>query len=283
MFISDKSHTIAKSTLLCKLKEICFQLLFPRVCPVCGKILKLPSGWANALTYPMPVAPLSKKAVRKIRSILICDCCFPKLVPLSGSVCRKCSKLLFSEEEIFCENCRKGLSRFDEGSALWIHDDAAKKILYNLKFHNKRDNADLIGFELALQMKTRIEFWQAQVLLPVPLHKKRFHQRGFNQAQLIAEKLSFWLEKLYGIRLPVDASYLLRSKNTKPQRTIDAAMRTRNVADAFIVDKKEGRSYQSVILIDDIYTSGSTLNACAEKLKEAGCKQVCFITASIVS
>ncbi len=278
MIFSRLASSIGNSDFLRLLKEGVLQALFPRVCPVCGEILRLPKGSLRLLYSSVPVS-----SVQRCRPLLICSACYPALTPVSGAVCRKCTKPLFSEEESLCENCRKGNAHFEEGASLWIHDDAAKKILYDLKFHNRRDNADLIGFELALKMKERMIRWQPEVLLPVPLHKKRLQQRGFNQAQLIAEKLSFWLEKLYGIRVPVDASYLLRCENTRPQRTIDAARRSRNVARAFTIREDGKTPYRSVVLLDDIYTSGATINACAGKLKEAGCKQVCFITASIVS
>ncbi|MBR3308583.1 MAG: ComF family protein [Lachnospiraceae bacterium] len=132
-------------------------------------------------------------------------------------------------------------------------------------------------------MKSIISEWNAEVMLPVPLHKKRFRERGFNQAQLIAERISFWLSKLFGIVLPVDSDYLLRTENTKPQRILDVSARAQNVKKAFVVSTRNGQyAKRSVILIDDIYTSGATLNACAKTLKEAGTEEVFFLTATVV-
>jgi len=199
-------------------------------------------------------------------------------------VCQKCSKPLILQDDCFCESCRNGIRYFKQGKSLWIHDDSARKIVYDLKFHNKRDNADLIAFEMAVQMKSIISEWNAEVMLPVPLHKKRFRERGFNQAQLIAERISFWLSKLFGIVLPVDSDYLLRTENTKPQRILDVSARAQNVKKAFVVfqNNDKPKHYRSVILIDDIYTSGATLNACAKTLKEAGTEEVFFLTATVV-
>ena len=196
-------------------------------------------------------------------------------------MCRKCSKPLAFENELYCETCQKAKRWFDRGKSLWIHDDSARKIVYDLKFHNKRDNADLIAFEMAVQMESVILRWNAEVILPVPLHKKRLRERGFNQAQLIAERLSFWLSKLFGIVLPVDSAYLLRTENTKPQRILDVSARAQNVKKAFGITAPQ-RNYNSVILIDDIFTSGATLNACAKTLKEAGTEKVFFLTATVV-
>ena len=189
-------------------KEHCLQLLFPRVCPVCGKLLKLPKGWAAFLSPSDPGIPLPlKPSISSCRSILICPDCCSSLPIVEGPVCRKCSKPLVFENELYCETCQKAKRWFDRGKSLWIHDDSARKIVYDLKFHNKRDNADLIAFEMAVQMKSVISRWNAEIMLPVPLHKKRLRERGFNQAQLIAERISFWLSKLFMIH----ASFLERA------------------------------------------------------------------------
>ena len=83
--------------------------------------------------------------------------------------------------------------------------------------------------------------------------------------------------------LPVDSDYLLRTENTKPQRILDVSARAQNVKKAFVVSTRNGQyAKRSVILIDDIYTSGATLNACAKTLKEAGTEEVFFLTATVV-
>lgn len=263
------------------LKERLLQLLFPRVCPVCGEILKLPPKWYHVQIFSANGQPFGK-FIKHCHQILICPACVSKLNPVSEPACAKCSRPLDDPDDFYCDVCAAADHAFDAGAALWAHDDIARKIIYDLKFHNKRDNADLIGFEMALHLKEHLDLWNAEVLIPVPLHKKRLRERGFNQAQLIAEKLSFWLEVLYGYSLPVDDSYLLRSEKTKPQRTLKTSMRAKNVRGAFTVVGYEKDRHRSVILVDDIFTSGSTINACARALKECGSQAVFFVTASIV-
>lgn len=266
------------------LKELILQLLFPRACPICGELLKLPKGWLSLLSSEGSTSRCIHdaflKSISACRSLFICPECYSSLSFVEEPVCRKCSKPLVFDDEYFCENCQKGNLYFDQGKALWIHDDAARKVVYDLKFQNNRDNADLIGFEMALRMKELVVCWKAEVFIPVPLHKKRLRERDFNQAQLIAEKTSFWLEKLFGITIPVDAGYLLRAENTKPQRILDVSARSQNVKDAFAIPSI--KHYRSVILIDDIFTSGATLNACAKTIKAAGVQQVYFLTATVV-
>ena len=304
-------NTYINSRTLQLLRESCLQIMFPRVCPVCGQILKQPPKWNRILLpgqdlrqlrsfspadsfspirrySPSPgVAPIPDEAINYCRSGMICPDCFRTLNYVKEPVCRKCSKPLFEEDEQLCEMCRKSQRFFDAGSALLMHDEPTKKILYDLKFHNHRDNAELIGFETALRKIEEFRLWKPQAIIPVPLHKKRFRERGFNQAQLLSEKISFWLEKLYGYRLPVDPDYLLRTEYTKPMRKLQASMRAGNICGAFtVVPKKseDGRKsiYRSVVIIDDIYTSGATLSECARTLKAAGTKEVYFLTASVV-
>lgn len=285
-------------------KEVSLQVLFPRVCPMCGKILNLPPKWTgiflpeeknNQSLYldrrKIPSICLPnfeafqtsdfQEQLSFFRSAMICSDCLKVLHLVPEPRCIRCSRPLNFGEELYCDLCRKKQRVFDGGSALLLHDDRAKKILYDLKFGNKKDNADLLGLEMALRFSELISLWQAEAFLPVPLHKKRLRERGFNQAQLLAEKISFWMEKLFRLPLPVDSAFLFRSKNTKPQRTLEASMRGENVGKAFTVSPG-ARPYHSVVLVDDIFTSGATIDACAGALKAAGIRRVYFLTASIV-
>ena len=256
-------------------------LLFPRACPLCGRILSLPAGWTRDLSVRTYHGTPSPDELHRFRSILLCEECQSKITYVSDPKCRICSRPMEPGEGFLCDQCIKKEHSFDQGAALLIHDDFTKKILYDLKFRNMRDNADWVGFEMALYSAKQICRWQPQVLLPVPLHKKRKRERGFNQAELIAESCSFWLEKLFGLRLPVDADYLQRMIHTRPQRTLQSAQRSENVRSAFAVSKRT--PYRRVALVDDIFTSGSTLDACSQTLRAAGTKQIFFLSASIVS
>ena len=261
-------------------RAVLLQLLFPRVCPVCGKILP-------------------KKITQGEEPPFICSFCEKKLHYPEEPRCLCCSKSVSDPEEEFCEDCRKRKRFFDHGKSLLIHDDYARRILYDLKFGNRRDNADFLGYEMAKQFGDMLSLWNVQALIPVPLHPRRFRQRGYNQAEEIAKKFSYWLEELYGTpdavakngvasamtnepwHLPVDTDLLQRTAYTRPQREFGATERARNVAGAFRASAFA--RYHSVVLIDDIYTSGATLDACARELKRAGVECVYFLTASVVS
>ena len=113
-----------------------------------------------------------------------------------------------------------------------------------------------------------------QVLVPVPCSAQRIRKRGYNQAAVLAEKLSEI------VRIPVDKEALKRSKDTKALRTMSASERQNNLKRAFHAYGNSVR-LKSIMLIDDIYTTGATVDACAQALLEAGAKEVSFLTFAI--
>ena len=115
---------------------------------------------------------------------------------------------------------------------------------------------------------------KAGALIPVPIHPKRLRTRGFNQAEVLARKLG------EALSLPVCAGILERSRNTEPQKELRASERLRNLEKAFCV-RGECELPHSAILIDDIYTTGSTIEACARALKKAGMERVYFFALCI--
>lgn len=246
-----------------KLKKLTVQavsLLFPPVCPLCGQILEK-----------------RQKDIEK--PPFICEGCFRQLTFPVQPRCMTCSRTLEEEEEELCEECQRKRRYFDQGYGMLIHDDAARKIIYDLKFRNKRDPADFLGWAMAASFKEQLKIWNPQALIPVPLHKKRQKQRGYNQARMLAEKMAFWLCKA-GMEIPVDNEILIRRVSTLPQRELNPARRIQNMHQAFAVTGE--KPYKTVVLIDDIYTSGATLDECARTLKAAGVERVYFLTASIV-
>jgi len=160
-----------------------------------------------------------------------------------------------------------------------MHEGAARKIIYDLKFSNKRDNADMLAYEAAKRCFELIRFWNPDVLIPVPLHRKKELARGFNQSFLLAKKLAYYLE-IYDMNIPVDPDILVRCRQTLPMKELSGAQRADNIKNAFAVasDAKavsgRGFKYKTVLLVDDIYTTGATLSECAGVLKEAGAAAV---------
>ncbi len=115
-------------------------------------------------------------------------------------------------------------------------------------------------------------WWGVEAIVPVPLHPRRRRERGFNQAQVIAAELA----RLKGIDLVDDA--LVKVKNVPPQTSLQARERAHNVRGAFKIKKTQGIAGKTVLLLDDVYTTGSTLTECSLALKKSGVKDVRALT-----
>lgn len=224
-------------------------LLFPRCCPVCGRI----------------VAP---------RGDYICPGCLEKLVFVKRPVCLKCGKEVVSERQELCFDCSKRRKSFEYGMALMNYNEAASASMVRIKYKNKREYLDFYGEAIWRRYGSRLERLQAQALVPVPIHTSRRRQRGFNQAEVLAEILSGYLG------IPVRGDFLVRNKRTAPQKSLDPTARLKNLEEAFGAGM-DLRGLESVILVDDIYTTGSTAEACTRVLKKAGVKRVYLVVVCI--
>jgi ComF family protein len=134
------------------------------------------------------------------------------------------------------------------------------------------------GFAWLIAQYAPSEIWRnTDVLVPVPMYRKKQRRRGYNQAQVLTQALS----RQTGI--PSENNLLLRVKNTKPQSALGPADREQNVKDAFALGKKKKTSAKSFLLIDDIYTTGETLSACAKVLLDNGAARVRGLTLAIAA
>lgn len=158
-----------------------------------------------------------------------------------------------------------------------LHDEPSKKILYDLKYYNRRENAGMLAYEAVLREGTTILGWKPDVIIPVPLHKKREIKRGYNQAALLANQFSIYLAEVSSRLIPVDDRYLVRIRKTSPQKELSGNRRQENVRNAFAVSYKDDSckyAGKTILLVDDIYTSGATLSECARVLKQYGAAKV---------
>lgn len=141
------------------------------------------------------------------------------------------------------------------------------------KFHNLPILADGIArFVFDCCQKEEALWWGVDAIIPVPLHPKRERARGYNHAQIIARKLS----ALTGIEML--KKRLVKVKNVPPQMTLSLADRVRSVKGAFVVEKEEGVRGKTLLLVDDVYTTGATVCECASALIDAGAEDVRALT-----
>ena len=179
-------------------------------------------------------------------------------------LCPKCGRPRSSA--ILCPNCVSWQAEIDGIRSPFRFDGAIRQAIHELKYRNLRAIAVLLA--QLLDDYLTISPVPGEVLVPVPLHRKRLRERGYNQSRLLAQELG----KLTS--LPVSDDCLIRERHTAPQaRTTTVDERRSNVADAFSC-RDQSLQDKQVLLIDDVSTSGATLDACARALKEAGAASV---------
>lgn len=235
--------------------EFILGFLYPRCCPVCGKI----------------VMPKGNK---------ICAGCKEHLIYIKEPRCKKCSKPIMNEEQEYCFDCSGKNFSYICGRALFEYNKEMKQSISEFKFHAKKEYVDFYVEEMLQHYKTWISDIEPDVILPVPLHKSKRRQRGFNQAELLAKGLGKVL------KIPVITDFLIREKNTVPQKLLDNKERAKNLKHAFKVSDKYSKGNQMLyaskaLLVDDIYTTGTTIDLCSKVLKENGISQVYFMTVCI--
>lgn len=198
----------------------------------------------------------------------LCHNCLPKLPRILSPFCQKCGRP--ESTGSLCPTCWGWDAKIDGIRSPFRFDGIISQAIYQLKYHNLRAIAGYMA-EL-LHNYLVVNPIPGDTLMSVPLHSKRLRQRGYNQSDLIAKKLS----KLEGLQM-IDRC-LSRQKDNPPQtKTKNVEERRRNVVDAFICSDKS-LSGKRVILIDDVCTSGATLEACAVALKTVGVSSVWGLT-----
>lgn len=226
-------------------KETILGILFPRRCPVCGEVVK-PAG------------------------AKICPPCFQKLSLIQAPVCKKCGKEVSSETVELCEDCMARRHAFESGMGLFHYNEAARHSMAQIKYNNKREYLDFYSAAAAARYGEQLRRLAVDAIVPVPVHASRRRARGFNQAEVFGRLLG----KRLGI--PVCPGLLERSRRTKPQKNLSAAERLQNLSGAFTAGKAMP-GVKTVLLTDDIYTTGSTIEACARALRAAGVERVYFL------
>lgn len=189
-------------------------------------------------------------------------------------VCSQCGKPLENEREEYCYDCSRNKRAFAQGRALWVYRGVVRDSLYRFKYQNRREYAEYYSAELVRVYGGWIKERGIQAVVPIPLSGKRRRQRGFNQAELVARKVA------QRMNLPVYGRLLIRIRDTKAQKGLNDQERKNNLKRAFKTRKNKVQ-LNHILLIDDIYTTGSTMNEAAKELKRAGAEQVYCLSISI--
>ncbi len=237
-------------SLLSKVKRILFPAIFPRHCPFCGRILPY--------------------------SMMICDSCRKRLPLISQPFCYRCGKPLTDERQELCYDCRIFPKSFDRGLSLFLYNSMTRSSITAFKYHNQRYLSDFFVRAICHVHGKELIRWHIDALIPIPIHKNKRKKRGYNQAELIALQLAGRLN------LPCYPDLIQRRVDTLPQKEFSPQARLTNLNKAFVLnpayldDRKKLKSgkLRHVLLIDDIYTTGATMESCTRLLKAAGVSRV---------
>lgn len=206
---------------------------------------------------------------------------FNKLInELYPNQCIICGKL-YSDE--ICNRCYKTLEitektekyknrNFNEHIYFFKYEGKIRNLIIDYKFNDKAYLSNFFTKIIIKNEKICRKIKSYDIIIPVPIHKKRKNERGYNQSELIARNLANKLE----LKLVTDV--LIKEKNTIAQSTLTRKQREQNVKQVYKIQNKQKIENKKVILIDDIYTTGSTAEECSKMLKQNGAKEILVLT-----
>lgn len=232
-----------------------FSILFPSDCRIC-------------------LAPLTN-----IACLPVCEPCLARMVPLEGPLCQICGEKLFhpnaeTEDTPMCPICRRVGAHFRRAAAYGAYEGALRDLIHLFKYNGVSPAGKVLGGLLSQTVAT-MALPDSVIVVPVPLWSGKRNARGFNQAETIARAfISFQSSS----SIQLDTSILVRTRETASQTGLTRHQRRANVRGAFAVVKAEKVKGRSILVVDDVMTTGTTAGECARVLRRAGAKEVFVAT-----
>ena len=302
MSLTQRLDIMGRFEIGSRIVNACKRVLFPTRCTVCGtffhsnlsKSACLPEKeLKNINSLALDYAQDSKKQnliyclinlfkFNRLFSPYLCSECLAKYAPVESPICIRCGIMFKSKEgdDHLCQDCIKEPKKFKIARAPGMYDQTLKKAIHCFKYKGKIQLAGPFGM---LLFAAFIRFWDIKkidIIIPVPLHLRRFRARGFNQAYLLVKN---W--KQLAVKLSIDMSeisvernVLVRSRWTEPQTGLGRKKRMKNIKNAFKVSDCSGIAGKKILLVDDVFTTGATTNECAKTLMGNGAKRVDVLT-----
>ncbi len=228
--------------------DLAVSLVYPRRCPICDRIV-IPYGQ------------------------LIHSSCQKKVQYVDGPTCLKCGKPINNDYEEYCTDCRKIRHFFDKGYSTFKYRSISGSV-YRLKYMGRQEYADYYAREIEKRLGPTLKSLNADAIIPVPMYRLKENQRGYNQAVVLSKSVGRILN------IPVRTDVITRCRNTVPMKELDIMERRKNLKKAFIMSGNDVK-LNCVIILDDIYTTGSTIDEMARMFRRAGVRRVYALTLAI--
>ncbi len=223
-------------------------ILFPTRCPICDGII-----------------------YEEEKPIGYCSVCRKKIHFVGGKYCMKCGKPVGDNDTEYCNDCNKTVHYYTENRAAYIYEGDIKTAMYRFKYMNRRDYgiafAGDIERELGDYFNRILSDGKIDAVMPIPMYPDKLRRRGYNQAERLAEAVG----KTFGI--PLVKNRLIRVKNTETMKLLSPEARRRNLNNAFQYIQT-GVKLDRILLADDIYTTGATIDSASKVLRSAGVSEI---------
>ena len=225
------------------------------------------------IVFP-PLCHACKEFIPDAGDLHLCTRCRGEVHDVSSPLCTICGIPFATPGGIdhVCGACLAIHPRFAAARAAVLFDGVARDLIHRFKYDRKVHLARPLSLLVQEALTSFTTSLAADLLIPVPLHRRRLRERGFNQAVLLGRTLA----KAWNIPLNVDT--LKRTRWTEPQVTLSAAEREANVRGAFALAEPAAVRGRKIILLDDVYTTGSTVAECSRVLRKAGADEIYVIT-----
>ena len=223
-------------------------MIYPPRCPICHDIIE--PGYT-----------------------LVCNSCVARLPLFSEYCCKKCGKPVTEGVE-YCHDCMENEHEYTRGISVFLYEDIMRASIAHFKYSGRREYGQFYAESIWKFRGQQLSEWNPEVIVPVPIHGSKRAIRGYNQAEVIANELG------RRMKLPVVSKAVIRSGKTRAQKELTPEERKKNLQNAF----QRGKNpfpWKRVLLIDDIYTTGSTVDAVSHILKQLGATQIYVVSVCI--
>ncbi|MFC1885528.1 ComF family protein [Thermodesulfobacteriota bacterium] len=211
----------------------------------------------------------------------LCSTCRRNFIPVESPVCSGCGVMFKSRtgSDHYCGECITSPKKFKSAKSFGLYDHALMTVIHCLKYKTKVELAHPLGM---LLFSVFIRFWhqgKIDYIVPVPLYPKKQRERGFNQSFLLIKDWQKWADLLpVSISVCTENNLLKRNRRTKPQTALKRKERLTNIKGAFTVSDTLKVKNKNILVVDDVYTTGATVNECATVLLRAGANYVDVLT-----